>query len=95
MLEHAAGLTMQAVKLVTSAGLWRSLCLGAVRSRRHQVVQLCLDNMQDPLCARAIRSAHTPPMARVHCCITFLLHGCLQDHMMQHMLLRGSLMVIQ
>ncbi|KAA6420943.1 MAG: intraflagellar transport protein, partial [Trebouxia sp. A1-2] len=45
----------KAVKLVKTAGLWRSLCLSAVRSRRHQVVQFCLDNMEDVQCAQAAR----------------------------------------
>lgn len=46
---------MQAVKLVKSPGLWRGLCLSAIRSRRHQVVHFCLDNMEDAQCAQAAR----------------------------------------
>ncbi|KAL3159994.1 hypothetical protein ABBQ38_010382 [Trebouxia sp. C0009 RCD-2024] len=45
----------KAVKLVRTPGLWRNLCLSAIRSRRHQVVHFCLDNMEDALCAQAAR----------------------------------------
>lgn len=45
----------QAVKLVRTPGLWRNLCLSAIRSRRHQVVHFCLDNMEDAQCAQAAR----------------------------------------
>ena len=48
---------VQAVKLVKTPGLWRSLCLSAVRSRRHQVVHFCLDNMEDAQAAQAARCA--------------------------------------
>ena len=47
--------TLQAVRLVKTPDLWRSLCLSALRSRRHQVVQFCLDNMEDVHCAQAVR----------------------------------------
>ena len=59
---------LQAVNLVKSPQLWRSLCLSAIRSRRHQVVHFCLTNMENAQCAQVARYTllHSPDIHLLH-----------------------------